>query len=214
MSLRRLLAKEACSTACTHQSCSAMLEAWNFHRRCQYGSSHCIAAGMAPACGAGFMSNRGRQNLLRRCQYGSSVPAEMSPACGAGFMSNRGRQNVEASHLLRQLQYGSSSPAEMAPACGAGFMSNRGCQNVEASKLLRQCQYGSRIPVEMASACGAGFMSNRGRQNVASYLILDCGVDWRQGADYFESVLTDYDVCSNWGNWHAAAGLTVSLFPF
>ena len=24
----------------------------------------------------------------------------------------------------------------------------------------------------------------------------------------FESVLTDYDVCSNWGNWVAAAGLT------
>lgn len=55
----------------------------------------------------------------------------------------------------------------------------------------------------------AGFMSNRGRQNVASYLVLDCGVDWRQGADYFESVLTDYDVCSNWGNWLAAAGLSV-----
>ena len=52
-------------------------------------------------------------------------------------------------------------------------------------------------------------MSNRGRQNVASYLILDCGVDWRQGADYFESVLVDYDVCSNWGNWLSAAGLTV-----
>ncbi len=56
----------------------------------------------------------------------------------------------------------------------------------------------------------AGFMSNRGRQNVASYLILDCGVDWRQGADYFESILTDYDICSNWGNWLSAAGLTVS----
>lgn len=37
-------------------------------------------------------------------------------------------------------------------------------------------------------------MSNRGRQNVASYLVLDLGVDWRRGADYFESVLLDYDV--------------------
>ena len=51
-------------------------------------------------------------------------------------------------------------------------------------------------------------MSNRGRQNVASYLILDLGIDWRKGADWFESVLTDYDVASNWGNWVAAAGLT------
>ena len=51
-------------------------------------------------------------------------------------------------------------------------------------------------------------MSNRGRQNVASYLILDCGIDWRKGADYFESLLVDHDVASNWGNWVSAAGLT------
>ncbi len=35
----------------------------------------------------------------------------------------------------------------------------------------------------------AGFMSNRGRQNVASYLILDLGVDWRKGAEWFEEQL-------------------------
>lgn len=51
-------------------------------------------------------------------------------------------------------------------------------------------------------------MSNRGRQNVASFLLLDYGVDWRRGADLFESLLVDYDVSSNWGNWVAAAGLT------
>lgn len=38
----------------------------------------------------------------------------------------------------------------------------------------------------------AGYMSNRGRQNVASYLALDLGIDWRLGADWFESLLTDY----------------------
>jgi deoxyribodipyrimidine photolyase len=53
----------------------------------------------------------------------------------------------------------------------------------------------------------AGWMSNRGRQNVASYLALDLEEDWRQGADWFESCLLDYDVCSNWGNWVAAAGV-------
>jgi deoxyribodipyrimidine photo-lyase len=51
-------------------------------------------------------------------------------------------------------------------------------------------------------------MSNRGRQNVASYLVWDLGVDWRIGADHFESLLLDHDVCSNYGNWNAAAGLT------
>ena len=62
------------------------------------------------------------------------------------------------------------------------------------------------VSTEMQPA--AGFMSNRGRQNVASYLILDLGIDWRKGADWFESVLTDYDVASNWGNWVSAAGMT------
>ena len=36
-----------------------------------------------------------------------------------------------------------------------------------------------------------------GRQNAASYLALDLQLDWRAGADYFESVLLDYDPCSN-----------------
>ena len=36
-----------------------------------------------------------------------------------------------------------------------------------------------------------------------------CDVDGMlQGADWFESALVDYDVCSNWGNWVSAAGLT------
>jgi deoxyribodipyrimidine photo-lyase len=49
-------------------------------------------------------------------------------------------------------------------------------------------------------------MSNRGRQNVASYLIHDLHVDWRIGAAHFEELLLDHDVCSNYGNWNAAAG--------
>ena len=52
-----------------------------------------------------------------------------------------------------------------------------------------------------------GWMSNRGRQNVASYLTKSLGVDWRWGAKYFEEVLIDYDVHSNWGNWAYLAGV-------
>lgn len=52
-----------------------------------------------------------------------------------------------------------------------------------------------------------GFMSNRGRQNVASYFVNDLHFDWRMGAQYFESQLIDYDVCSNWGNWAYLAGV-------
>lgn len=37
-------------------------------------------------------------------------------------------------------------------------------------------------------------MSNRGRQNVASFLCKDLQVDWRLGAEFFESHLIDCDV--------------------
>ncbi len=52
-----------------------------------------------------------------------------------------------------------------------------------------------------------GFLSNRMRQNVASFLVHDLKQDWRVGAEWFESVLVDYDVCSNWGNWAYLAGV-------
>ena len=38
-----------------------------------------------------------------------------------------------------------------------------------------------------------GWMSNRGRQNVASYLIHDLGINWIEGAKFFEKYLIDYD---------------------
>jgi deoxyribodipyrimidine photo-lyase len=52
-----------------------------------------------------------------------------------------------------------------------------------------------------------GFMSNRGRQNVASFLTNELGIDWRMGAEYFESKLIDYDVASNYGNWMYNSGV-------
>ncbi len=52
-----------------------------------------------------------------------------------------------------------------------------------------------------------GYLSGRCRLNVASYLVNDLKVNWQMGAEYFESVLIDYDVASNWGNWNAAAGV-------
>ncbi|MBX2827889.1 MAG: DASH family cryptochrome [Flavobacteriaceae bacterium] len=52
-----------------------------------------------------------------------------------------------------------------------------------------------------------GWMSNRGRQNVASYFAKNCALDWRIGAAYFESMLLDYDVHSNYGNWLYVSGV-------
>lgn len=52
-----------------------------------------------------------------------------------------------------------------------------------------------------------GWMSNRGRQNVASYFSKNLKQDWRIGAAYFESMLLDYDVHSNYGNWMYVSGV-------
>lgn len=52
-----------------------------------------------------------------------------------------------------------------------------------------------------------GFMSNRGRQNVASYWAKEWKQDWRIAAKYFESMLIDYDVHSNYGNWMYNSGV-------
>ncbi|MBO6794465.1 MAG: DASH family cryptochrome [Balneolaceae bacterium] len=57
------------------------------------------------------------------------------------------------------------------------------------------------IDANMRELNQTGFMSNRGRQNMASFLAQNLNLDWRMGAEYFESMLIDYDVCSNYGNW-------------
>jgi deoxyribodipyrimidine photo-lyase len=63
------------------------------------------------------------------------------------------------------------------------------------------------VDANMRELLHTGFMSNRGRQNVASYLVHQLKEDWRKGAAWFESLLVDYDVTSNYGNWMYAAGV-------
>ncbi|RAL65905.1 hypothetical protein DID88_005567 [Monilinia fructigena] len=52
-----------------------------------------------------------------------------------------------------------------------------------------------------------GYTSNRARQNVASFLSKHLYIDWRVGAEWYECMLVDYDVSSNWGNWQYVAGV-------
>lgn len=63
------------------------------------------------------------------------------------------------------------------------------------------------VDANMRELLLTGFQSNRGRQNVASFLVKNLGIDWRAGAEWFESQLIDFDVCSNWGNWAYVAGV-------
>ena len=78
-------------------------------------------------------------------------------------------------------------------------------------KLIHQWIQGETkddfVNANMIELKETGFMSNRGRQNVASYFAKELLLDWRIGAAYFESMLLDYDVHSNYGNWMYVAGV-------
>ncbi len=63
------------------------------------------------------------------------------------------------------------------------------------------------VNANMIEFSKTGWMSNRGRQNVASFWSKELCQDWRVGAAYFESLLLDYDVHSNWGNWMYNSGV-------
>lgn len=65
----------------------------------------------------------------------------------------------------------------------------------------------SFVNANMLEIKNTGWMSNRGRQNVASYFAKELLLDWRIGAAYFEAMLLDYDVHSNYGNWMYVAGV-------
>ena len=70
------------------------------------------------------------------------------------------------------------------------------------------------VNANMIELSQSGFMSNRGRQNVSNYLTKELKIDWRIGAEYFESMLIDYDVHSNYGNWLYNAGIGNDSMPF
>jgi deoxyribodipyrimidine photo-lyase len=81
-------------------------------------------------------------------------------------------------------------------------------QDWERFDLWREGRTGfPLVDANMREIATTGFMSNRGRQNVASFLTKNLYIDWRMGAEWFESLLIDYDVCSNWANWNYTAGV-------
>ena len=81
----------------------------------------------------------------------------------------------------------------------------------EISKILLRFLRGetgtSLIDASQLELLHTGYTSNRARQNVASFLSKHLKLDWRLGAEWYESLLTDYDVSSNWGNWQYVAGV-------
>ena len=81
----------------------------------------------------------------------------------------------------------------------------------ENSKFVKEWTEGRTaddfVNANMIELKNTGWMSNRGRQNVASFFAKTLKIDWRIGAAYFESMLLDYDVHSNYGNWMYVSGV-------
>ncbi|KAK5656356.1 hypothetical protein OQA88_4736 [Cercophora sp. LCS_1] len=77
--------------------------------------------------------------------------------------------------------------------------------------LLQRFNYGSTgmglIDASQRELLHTGYTSNRARQNVASFLSKHLGIDWRYGAEWYEMLLVDYDVSSNWANWQYVSGV-------
>ncbi len=65
----------------------------------------------------------------------------------------------------------------------------------------------SIVDAGMNQLAATGFMSNRVRQLAASCFVHELALDWRYGAAYFEEMLIDFDVASNYGNWQYLAGV-------
>jgi deoxyribodipyrimidine photo-lyase len=92
----------------------------------------------------------------------------------------------------------------------SGFSGNPPVSVFDEEKLKLWTEGKTGIPfidANMRELLHTGYMSNRGRQNVASFLINELNLPWTVGAEYFESMLIDYDPCSNYGNWCHLAGV-------
>ena len=63
------------------------------------------------------------------------------------------------------------------------------------------------IDAAMRQLNTTGYLPHKLRYLAARYLIEELGISWRLGASFFESLLVDYDPCSNWVNWCNIAGV-------
>ncbi|KHN98700.1 Cryptochrome, DASH [Metarhizium album ARSEF 1941] len=79
------------------------------------------------------------------------------------------------------------------------------------SKILERFQVGTTgmgiIDASQRELFHTGYTSNRARQNAASFFSKHLEIDWRYGAEWYEMMLVDYDVSSNWANWQYVAGI-------
>jgi len=70
------------------------------------------------------------------------------------------------------------------------------------------------VDAGMRQLNATGFMHNRARMVVASFLCKHLLIDWRWGEAYFASLLFDYELSSNNGNWQWATGTGCDAAPY
>lgn len=88
----------------------------------------------------------------------------------------------------------------------------------ENTDLFRKWKYGETgflmVDAGMRELYETGYMHGRVRMLTASFLVKNMGIDWRLGEAYFASVLLDYDLASNNGNWQWVAGTGCDSSPY
>ncbi|MGV6825776.1 MAG: cryptochrome/photolyase family protein [bacterium] len=70
------------------------------------------------------------------------------------------------------------------------------------------------IDAGMRELWSRGWMHNRVRMVVASFLVKNLGIDWLDGANWFEETLVDADHASNRMGWQWVAGCGVDAAPY
>lgn len=70
------------------------------------------------------------------------------------------------------------------------------------------------VDAGMRELKATGFMHNRVRMVTAGFLVKHLLIDWRWGEAWFASLLLDYELASNNGNWQWAAGCGCDAAPY
>ena len=84
-------------------------------------------------------------------------------------------------------------------------------------EFIRWCGGNTGYPLVdagMRQLNATGFMHNRVRMVAAGFLCKHLLIDWHWGEAYFASLLFDYELSSNNGNWQWAAGTGCDAVPY
>ena len=98
------------------------------------------------------------------------------------------------------------------------FANMRYDKGASADERLEAWQQGKTgypmVDAGMRQLLADGWVHNRVRMIVASFLVKDLHLEWQQGADWFEYLLTDFDPASNSHGWQWTAGSGTDASPY